>query len=337
MRPLKSRILYLKGMHGMGDNFHERAFVSQYLKEYSEVYLETSWPALFWDLVPQGLRLIFKDSNLRTQEKNARREADLFYKGPIPPQNMCEVKQIWYRAKDIREAGSVLGAMGACLERPVGDGDFRFPLKDEWEERYSREILPQLDTGGRPILVYRPLVERTEWSGCNARNPDHDIYRTVYRYLRDTKKFYVVSVADIEPGKEWIVGNEGLQPADIEFHEGNLPVEMLATLVSHADMTLNAPGFMTIMSQSVGTPNVTVFGGYENSQSFSVGAKWAPYLGIDPTNSCQCFMHHHACDKRIDIPLALKRLERFTDEAASARQIRPIRRPHVADGFQGVA
>lgn len=319
---MSARVLYLKGMHGMGDNFHERAFIRQYLSSgrYDCIYLETSWPVLFWDLVGDKLKLIQKDSGLRTQAKNANREQDFFYKGRVPLPNMRTDKQIWYRAKDIKQTGSVLGAMAECLGEPVGEADFRFPLKDEWQRRYFNEILPKIDAGGKPILVYRPLVERTEWSGCSARNPDHDTYRTLYRSIRD--RFHVVSVADIVPGKEWIVGASaesgcGISDTDTdtEFHKGELPVEMLATLVKNAAMTMNAPGFMTIMSQSQGTPNVTVFGGYENSKSFTAGAKWAPYLGIDPINSCQCFQHSHPCDKRINIPEALDSLKRFTDAA----------------------
>lgn len=312
----RARVLYLKGMHGMGDNFHQRAFIRKYLEEYTVVYLETSWPALYWDLCATGkLKLIRKDSSLRTQEKNSQREADQFYDGPIPHPTMREDKQIWYRAKDIIQTGSVLGAMGACLGRSVGDADFRFPLKDEW----LNHPLANIDTGGKQILVYRPLVERTEWSGCSARNPDHDAYRAVYSHIRRSKRFYVVSVADVVPGKEWIVGDEGVPPADICFHKGELPVEILTALVSRSALTLNAPGFMTIMSQSQGTPNITVFGGYENSSSFTAGAKWGAYLGIDPINPCHCFQHYHDCDKRINMPEALQRVQRFVDEAVAIK------------------
>lgn len=300
----------------MGDNFHQRAFIRQYLKEYDQVWLETSWPVLYWDLIPQGLKVIHKDSNLRTQAKNAIRERSAFCRQQPPHPSTREDKQIWYRAKDIRHTGSVLGAMGECLQRPVGEGDFRFPIKDEWQQRFVNEILPKFDTGGKPILVYRPLVERTEWSGCNARNPDHYAFRALYSSIRN--RFYVVSVADIEPGKEWLAGSQdNAIRADIEFHKGELTVELLATLVKNAAMTLCSPGFAVIMSQAVGTPVCCVFGGYENSISFSAGAKWGPYLGIDPINSCQCFMHHHACDKRINLPEAVRKLQGFTDEAIS--------------------
>lgn len=313
------RILYLKGMHGMGDNFHERAFIRRYMQEWDQVWLETSWPSIFWDLADKGLKVVFKESALRTQGKNAERERDAFYWGNVPQHYQRTDKQIWYRAKDIREKGSVLGAMAECLGTTVGDGDFRFPLKDSWVRQYFYDLLPQFNTEGKPILVYRPLVERTEWSGCSARNPDRYTYGTLYKSIRE--RFYVVSVADIQPGKEWIVDQHGIK-ADREYHHGELPVEMLTTLVKHAAMVFTAPGFPVVMSQSQGTPVCVTFGGYENSKSFSVGAKWAPYLGIDPINSCQCFMHVHACDKTIDIPEALAKLGRFTDEAISSYQAR---------------
>jgi len=317
----------------MGDNFHERNFVRQYMTsgQWDQVWLETSWPTIFWDLVEQGLKVVYKDSALRTQAKNATREHDNFCWDTPPHPSMRVDKQIWYRAKDIRQKGSVLGAMAECLGAPVGDADFRFPLKQEWQRKYFQELLPLLDTGGKPILVYRPLVERTEWTGCNARNPDRHTYGTLYKSIRE--RFYVVSVADIQPGKEWIVDEHGIK-ADREFHKGELPVEMLATLVKNAAMTFTAPGFSVIMSQAVGTPVTCVFGGYENSQSFTGGAKWSPYLGIDPVNSCQCFQHTHPCDKFINVPEALHRLGRFTNEAIT--QYQAGRRTETSSGLEAI-
>jgi len=341
MQTPPKRIIYLKGMHGMGDNFHQRHFIKQYMQEYDYVYLESSWCSIYWDLILRGLRVVHKDSYLRTQDKNAKREASMFWRGVVPhvstPGTVRTDKQIWYRAKDIRHTGSVLGAMAECLNASMGDADFRFPIKDEWQKQYFNEYLPKFNTGGKPILVYRPLVERKEWSGCSARNPDQLAHEMLYRSIRD--KFYVISIADLEKGKEWIVDKHGIK-ADIEFHNGQVPVEMVATIVHNAAMTFCSPGFAVIMSQAVETPVACVFGGYENSASFSIGEKWAPYLGIDPINSCQCFMHVHQCDKRIDIPKALEDLRRFTDAAILDWKFRdkyvPRRARQTASGVAGV-
>lgn len=306
-------ILYLVGMHGLGDNIHQRSIVRNYMREYDEVFIESSWVSVYWDLIEHGLKVVNKDYNLRTQKKNAQREAHLFYKYRPDATALVEHKSIWWRAKDVREQGSVLGAICATLETPLGNGDFRLPIKPEWKNSpVVLSILNKADS--RPIMIYRPLVERTEWSGSKARNPDAKTYYELYNSIRDN--FYVVSIADLVPGVEWKVDIDA-EP-DLAFHKGELTFEQLAALFSEATLVYAHPGFSVPLAQAVGTDVVSVFGGYENSRSFSVGAQWAPYLGIDPIYSCQCFMHSHPCDKTIDIPLALAEIREFASDALAA-------------------
>jgi ADP-heptose:LPS heptosyltransferase len=163
----------------------------------------------------------------------------------------------------------------------------------------------------KPILVYRPLVERTEWNGCAARNPDHNAYAELYASVRD--RFHVVSIADLVPGKEWMVGHE--VEVDQKFHAGELPFETLAGLFSIAAMVFASPGFAVILAQAVETPVVAVFGSYEASYSFSGGARWCPYLGIDPIRPCDDFNHSNTKDKTIDVEAAKARIAIFAAEA----------------------
>jgi len=65
------------------------------------------------------------------------------------------------------------------------------------------------------------------------------------------------------------------------------------------------------VAQAVETPSVCVFGGYENGTSFSSGARYARHLAIEPITPCQCFKHDHACQKQVDMPLAVARLQAF--------------------------
>ena len=44
--------LVLKGMQGLGDNLHERALVRELMRS-NELWLKTSWPQFFWDMVPE--------------------------------------------------------------------------------------------------------------------------------------------------------------------------------------------------------------------------------------------------------------------------------------------
>lgn len=298
--------LLVQGMHGMGDNIHQRAVMRLLMEKY-EVFLETSWVSIYHDL-PE-LKVIAKSTTLRTQTKNADREAALF--STERPRSDALVKRIWYRPEDVRKERGVLAAMcknsGVNLQR----ANFRLSIPDSWLAEADR-IIAELKPS-KPILFYRPLVDRTEWGGCPSRNPDFAAYASLVSAIRD--KFFLISVADLVPQKEWIVGVH-IEP-DAKFHFGELPFETLAALISRSAMTFCSPGFAVPLSQAVGTPVACVFGGYEQSYSFAFGGKFAPYLGIDTINPCDCFSHNHACEKRIDVYAAKHRLQTFASAAAS--------------------
>lgn len=263
-----------------------------------DVWLETPWPSVYHDMT--GLHLVKPVTRLRTQAKNVRRESDRY---ETAPRIMHRRMRVWYRPEAVRAHSSVLAAMSASCGVPVGD--FRLPIPPEWAQR-ADALIHSWGTD-KPIMICRPLVERTEWGGCPARNPDHDAYKALFDEVRD--RFFVVSIADLEPGKEWMVGRP--VDADVEYHRGELEFEVLAALFARAALVYCSPGFAVILAQATETPVVCVFGGYENSSSFSAGARFAPYLGIDPIKPCNCFSHKHDCDKRIDLPSARARITQF--------------------------
>lgn len=289
--------LLLSGMHGLGDNLHQRSIV-RHLMRFYEVWLETSWPCLYHDM--PGLHLVSKDSSLRTQAKNAVREANKFVRGW--PSNAKRI-EVSYPPDLVRQHGSVLAAMSAKCGVPAGE--FALPIPDAWRRR-ADALINQWQPA-KPIMIYRPLVERSEWGGCKIRNPDFDAYRALFLAIRE--QFFVVSVADLADGREWIPGQPVL--TNVLYHKGELDIEVLAALVGQAALVYTPPGFAAVLAQAVGTPSVVVFGGYENSSSFRTGA--APYLGIEPVNSCRCFSASHACDKRIDLVDAKRRLLEFVN------------------------
>ena len=294
------RHIIVEGMHGLGDNLHQRSVVRE-LMRFGRVWLETPWPCLYHDM--PDLRLISKGTKLRTQAKNAKREASRYYSGPMP--TGAERLRVHYPPELVRKHGSVLAAMSVqCRVQMV---DFRLPVPEDWLARADdliRGLRPD-----RPLMVFRPLVERTEWGGCRNRNPDPAAYRALYKEIRD--RYFVLSIADLAPGKEWMIG--GPVEADAEFHAGELDIELLAALVARAGLVFTSPGFALVLAQAVGTPVVGVFGGYENSGSFSAGAQLTPTLGIDPVRPCNCFSHTHQCDKRVDLDGARRRLLEFID------------------------
>jgi ADP-heptose:LPS heptosyltransferase len=210
---------------------------------------------------------------------------------------------------DVIYSGSVLGAMCRVARCDLAKADFRLPVPADW--RHKAQALIDKWRPTKPLLIYRPLMERSEWGGCRARNPDHDAYARLYESIRD--RFFVISVADLVPKLEWLVGKPF--SADVECHSGDLSFEVMAALFSMSAMVFCSPGFAVPLAQAVETPVVCVFGGYENSKSFSAGAVFSPYFGIDPIRPCQCWSHSHACRKEIDVPTAIKKLKAFADAA----------------------
>lgn len=302
-----SGVVYVEGMGGMGDNLHQRAVVRELMRTHT-VYLQTPWPSIYHDLVGDKLKLVRKPTRLRTQAKNMGRQSALFTGAPTVFERSMSV---WYARDDVVSEGSVLGAM--CKSAKVTERDFSMPVPVEWKTAAAN--LAQMwdwdsNWNGKPLLLYRPLVARTEWGGCAARNPDYDAYAEIFRAIRG--RFFVVSVADLVPRTEWVVGHD--VHADLELHQGELTFEALAGLMAMASMSYASPGFATILAQAVGTPSICIFGGYENSSSFSGGAHLAPYLGIDPIKPCSCFQHTHPCQKQIDVPRAIARVTQFVEQ-----------------------
>lgn len=281
----------------MGDNIHQRAIVRHFLKDF-DVYLETPWPSIYHDM-PE-VKLVSKGSSLRTQAKNAQRESHLFVQ---PPSRIDKQITVTYPPADVRICRSVLVAMCNRVGAPAGD--FRMPVPDEWTHGLD---LPK----DKPVLIYRPLVERREWGGCPNRNPDKQAYVDLFQSIRD--KFFVVSVADLQHGQEWLAQPE--TDADLKLHSGELDFRQLAALFRDASMVYTSPGFGVVLGQAVGTPACAVFGGYESSYSFSSGAIYTPTLGIDTVSPCECFSHTHKCVKEIDLSVWKPRLEAFADEVA---------------------
>jgi hypothetical protein len=299
---LLERVVVVEGMNGMGDNLHQRSVVRELCKS-AHVWLRTPWPSLYHDL---PVKFLAPSTNLRTQNKNAAAER-IKYSASVPAHS--HKLRVHYPPATVRAKGSVLAAMSAECGVPVGD--FSLPVPAEWDAE-----VPHFETGGRPILIYRPLVERKEWGGCRNRNPDAAAYKALLESVREG--FCVVSVADLVPGVEWRVDYD--IHADVEFHTGELSVRALAALWRRAALVFTAPGFAVPLAQSVGTPVAAVFGGYEDSRSFMSGNQ-TPYLGIDTVVPCRCFSHTHNCNKSINLDAARQRLLEFKNEHCSQQAV----------------
>jgi len=302
--------MVVDGMYGIGDNLHQRAVLRELMRDF-DVYLISCHFTLYWDLVRQGLKVIFKPTRLRAQAKTIERERQLFHKITVPLNGVR--KKIWYNKVDIDKHGSILmsmfGEFGLRPEKP----DFSLPLMPEW--RAAARGLIESWKPGKPLMVLRPIVRRREWDG-DSRNPDPHAFDAIYRSIRE--RFFVVSVADLAPGLEWIVGDE--QDADVKLHQGELDFGTMAALWAEASMVLTPAGFGPVLAQAVGTPSITVYGGRESSRTTqAAGAHLAPTCSIDTVKPCDCHSHRHRCEKRIDVPKALERVNEFVNQNLKAK------------------
>lgn len=294
--------MFIRGMLGLGDNLHQRAVI-RILKEKHSVTLETMWASLYHDLIDDDFRIIRRNAALRTQLKNAAREAHLF--SPAEGITPTHVQRISYNTSTIEhvtKSKTVLEAMfySAGIQARYADADFRLPLKPIWLE--AADDLIRTWGATKPIMIYRPLTSRPEWGGGSLRNADPTAYSEMAAMVRD--KFFVVSVADLAPGAEWIVGPPF--GADICYHAGELQFELLAAIFKRASLVLTSGGFASVLAPAVGTPCISVLGGYEPASWCGDGAKWAPYLAIEPIKPCRCGTSgcRNRCTKEVDIPHA---------------------------------
>lgn len=301
MRPA----ILVNGMHGLGDNIHQRAVMEQ-LRQTHDVYLRTSWPQIYHDM--DNVFPVRKITSLRTQAKNAATPKG-FYRGRLP--NFEQELTIKYDGKE----GSVLTSMLKHLGLDPTIARYNLPIPIQWDAQ-----LPASIPTDKPILVYRPLVVRKEWD-ASARNPDPDMYYILFKYLRDHyfADHFVVSVADLVPDVEWMTSHP--VEVDLELHKGELSFEALAALFNKADLVFTAPGFPIPLARAVNTPVVAVFGGYEDSRSFEIGT--GPFLGIDTIARCRCFKLHHQCKKQIDLRNAEYLIDKFVSEL-KAPPVKPI-------------
>jgi hypothetical protein len=276
------------------------------------ISLETSWPSIYHDLIADGMAVCRRPVSLRTQTKNAARESDKF--SPRHPLMRAGLR-ISYTGQQVLQSRSqtVLEVMCNVTGTDFAQADYRLPVPPSWDNALDAALGPLPDSARRrPWLVYRPLVARPEWRGSVARNADPEAYAAIFNSIRD--KFFVVSVADLGHGQEQIVGPDA--KPDLSFHEGELVFEALAALYKRADLVFTSSGFSAILGPSVGTPTISIGGGYEDYRCHDSGIRFAPYLSIGPINGCTCWHSgcRLVCDKTIDIDAAKASVAKFLSE-----------------------
>jgi hypothetical protein len=271
----------IRGMHGLGDNLHQRPFVRA-TSEQDETYLATPWPQLYADL--PAVKVLPVNTFLRTQRKNVQRGYKWY---SFPDSLNARIIEVHYGSNTMTR-----GSLHDELERlmPLGGRPY---IND------APDFGPSPVRATKPIAVVRPVTVRKEWCSV-ARNPLPEYIQYASKKLRE-EGFHVVTIADIEHRVEWIEGNT--PEADSEFLHGELPVEQLMALIANAALLVTPVGWSLHAGIAYRTPTICIAGGR--------GSHCAPWKETDPRQDltklkwmmpdryCMCDIQDHNCDKRI--------------------------------------
>jgi len=275
----------VQGLYGMGDNIYQRPFIRALLEKHGRLWLQTSWPELYEDM-PHQLFFLEPQTNLRTQAKNIQRNARKWVEPPKPVD----------RSARIRYGGDLCRSnIPRIMAKSLGMGDtgsLRFDLPD-----FREHVLVKYP---QPFAVVRPVTIRREWSNP-ARNPDPRYVQEAVWMLK-AAGYYVISVADIEPGKEDYVDGP-LEGCDQYYDDGQLTIRPLLALIQSADLVVGGVGWIVPACIAAHTPLFVVGGGQ--------GGHNAPERITDPRmdlsrvgfalpdNYCRCTNMRHNCPKTI--------------------------------------
>jgi hypothetical protein len=271
--------ILILGMRGLGDNIIQRAFVKTLSHEHQLVYLRTPWPELYEDI--DGVRFVRDESGLRTQRKNvARQPAGRWC---TPPAGLAQ-RRISYGAALSKQQTMLDG-----FERTFGTRPSTFDLPP---------TPMTLHEAARPIALVRPVTERREWPSA-ARSPLPEYITEIATELM--ADHFVVSVADLADGEEWLVGDA--PPAHMHLHHGELSVLELLGLVRIASVVVGGVGWIVPACVAAGTPLFCVLGGHggHNGPERLIDPRMdARHVGFaTPDHFCLCDRMQHRCDKRI--------------------------------------
>ncbi|WP_455872268.1 hypothetical protein [Serratia proteamaculans] len=269
--------IFFEGMYGLGDNIYQRPF----LRFFPGAYVRTPWPELYSDI---NVRCVRSDTVLRTQHKNELRTNYPFF---TPPEHSSR-RRISYGAT-VQINGGIIDS----FRKQFGvSGPLVFDLP-----RFN-DLHPEIPVDRR-LAVIRPATVRTEWAS-SSRNPDPH-YLNIAACMLQERGFFVISVADTEPGTEWIIGAAPV--ADLTLHHGELSLLQLCTLYERAACVVSPVGFSLPMAIAYSTPLFVVAGGRGGHNAPEVvtdpampleKTRWAV-----PVNYCRCTSANHNCDKKI--------------------------------------
>jgi hypothetical protein len=269
----------LTGRGGMGDAIYARPFVREAVQRYDEVYVSTSWPALFADL---PVRPVKRLGGLATQAYHGDRVPDDVWHEPPPDIPQISLR---YRWKQLAKKVSVLREM----EKLSGIEPSPLAL--------DLPPLPDSPLSGLYAVV-RPPAIRCDYP-APSREPDPAYLAHAAARLQ-SRGFRVVTVGAFVPGLE--EPNGGV-PADVRFERGELPLMQAIALVAGAAVVVSAPCWLVPACVASRTPLIVIAGGCggRNNPSALVDSRLdARHVQwLLPDAYCMCRRRDHACPKEI--------------------------------------
>ncbi|MCS4265007.1 glycosyltransferase family 9 protein [Serratia sp. BIGb0163] len=274
--------LYFDGMHGIGDNINQRCFIKALASKGHEIWLKTPLPEIYAGI--DNLHFVRTNTPLRTQRKNERASTVTFVHEP--PGIPC--KRIFYGNGHL-QAGSIFDAM----EQQFGIEPAEMDLP-----RFLAPAIPL--PNGKPIALIRPTTERTEWH--NASRGPHNKYIDMVSRMLALRGFHVISIADNEPGMEWIPDSEPF--AHRKLHNGELTITQMLALVERADIVLTGACVISHAALAYQKPMICLQGGNGGNNHHSKITDprcmdLSRALFVYPDNYCCCQEMKHDCDKTI--------------------------------------
>lgn len=265
--------MFIKSMNGFGDSIYIRGFAHAYRGH----YIETPFPELFEDL---GLKCVKPETDLRTQSRHIEQSKYKWY--PKPERERPTI--VKYGHKNL-QYGSIISALKRILNTQP---NFTLP-----------------ETGKSPIehnklAIIRPVTIRSEWKNT-SRAPKPEYIYSASQILKE-KGYYIVSIADIEDGKEWL---EGTVPyADTYFHNGELSFMELLALIKSAKVVVGGVGWIVPACIASKTPAYFILGGngLHNAPEKITDRNYMDLSRIGwakPDKFCMCSLKEHDCNKYI--------------------------------------
>ncbi|WP_353613947.1 hypothetical protein [Mangrovibacter phragmitis] len=274
--------LYFDGMHGIGDNIIQRAFIKALVMKGHQVWLKTPLPELYVGI--PHLYFVRADTRLRTQRKSEMRSTMNFAlsEPALAPRRLFYGNYHLQRGGIFKAMEEQFGVKPAMMDLPT------MPK--------PKLLLPE----DKLLALIRPTTERTEWHNA-SRGPLNKYIDQIARIL-SLNGFYVVSIADTEPGAEWIPDMEPF--ADLKLNRGELTLLEMLGLIERSSICVTGPGVAMLAAIAYRRPMLCIQGGCGGSNHHSKITDpecmdLSDSLFIYPDHYCMCQEMKHNCDKTI--------------------------------------